>query len=175
MDGISRFFDHLYLRFFLRDFVGKIVPGAMILVTLVSSFPSLMVDIQLPHLGDAANVVMFAGFAWLTGITVQGFGRALFGRMRGAAERNRGNFLEFLRISSDDEKTHHERFAVLKESTGNAATALLLILLVVSISFFIRWHSGEFSNSTFDWIPIIMCVGAVIVTVLGRIDKLLHP
>ena len=76
--GISNLFDSFYTHFVLRDFVGKVIPGAIVVVAFgytVLSFRDL-VGCELCALAEIPFVVwlFLVGAFWLVGVAVQRFG-----------------------------------------------------------------------------------------------------
>lgn len=84
--GISNLFDSFYTHFVLRDFVGKVIPGAIVVVAFGYTVPSFraFVDCGLCAddpwliwwLGEIPLVVwlFLIGAFWLTGVAIQRLG-----------------------------------------------------------------------------------------------------
>jgi hypothetical protein len=136
------FANILYKNFFLRDLLGKIVPGAIAFLALYSIIPKDAVSIvSIPHTFDwLLGLVLFVSFM-LFGTCVQTIGEllglhsahprplvAFLRNEKGVTARDlfRGRMARFAKEANDTEKEQRERYIYLKEGTGNFALALLI-------------------------------------------------
>ena len=135
-DSAGSIIDSLYEQFLLRDFTAKIVPGAL---TLASVFvasgeptPSLYTLDRIPF------PLWFgvAGASWIVGFVVQGLGqRSGLIRLWPASVDDRDlryeRRLDFSRLATEQDRRQVERFAVIKEAAGNAASAAAVAAIVI--------------------------------------------
>ncbi|MBC8527387.1 MAG: hypothetical protein H8D22_11150 [Candidatus Cloacimonetes bacterium] len=158
MNGFAK---TLYEKFFMRDLVGKIVPGAIIFLTaytIIINSSDIIVFSFPKYLNLLVGVILFASFLIL-GLCVQMFGellglhsahprplRILFFKTKlGKKSRelfdDRNEKIEQEKIS-DYAKDRRERFVVLKEGSGNTAVALFISFLVfiTKFSFKTNWR-----------------------------------
>ena len=152
MEAWTVVFRNLYTGFLLRDFAGKIVPGALFLFSLLcltrqpkevfSEFKK-----ELPIF----VILLFAGFAWTVTLGTQSLAEGLhiwsyFAGERGAPSLHPQSVIkdlfepapdptfdkdmlevdDFQRIATEDEKQQYERYVVIKEACGNLFVAALL-------------------------------------------------
>lgn len=125
-------FERAYSQFFLRDFLGKIVPGALVLVAATVAVQEQSVEESVTALSDvhAVAVVILLGLSWLLGFVAQGV-RELLERLAisvGLSRRVNWPQVVAARIGVDEEQRQElERLAVIKEATGNFLGAVPLI------------------------------------------------
>jgi hypothetical protein len=130
MESPSAVIDAFYNNFLLRDLCAKIAPGCIVVLAACYR-PSYDGNI----LGSAGKagwpiLVVALGMAWIVGFGVQQLGewlRLLKHNPPGYSDKEMryGLRISFRRIASPGEAQQVERFAVVKEATGNAATAIL--------------------------------------------------
>ena len=134
-------FDSIYERFLLRDFMGKVIPGLILLASVAA-----MVTPRLSR-PPASESVLFVfavfGFAWVIGLAIQSFGEWT-GLLRYCPtvfaqkfdEPAAKSFYELLQECAEKPshaRQHLERLAVIKEACGNGAVALGLATVVVIV------------------------------------------
>lgn len=145
MADLEQLADTLYSRFILRDFVGKVVPGALLTVSTLQSvtFPHSLLD-NLSSL-PAAIWLALLGFCWIAGFIVQWLGAILGTRsyphigdkIPGTSARHTkantpASDVEFHRAVlkyrhlGSQETQQLERFTVIKEACGNGYVSLIL-------------------------------------------------
>ena len=149
-------FRNLYTGFLLRDFVGKIVPGTLLLFSICAMYsrPRRLLEYLTKDL-PTFTLIVLAGFAWTITLGTQSLAEGL-GVWRyfptttesaatSPAKTSLWNGLvtggddssfakdtlqidEFQSKASEDEKQQYERFVVIKEACGNLFVAGLLSL-----------------------------------------------
>jgi uncharacterized membrane protein YbhN (UPF0104 family) len=139
-------FDAFYDRLLLRDVAGKVVPGCILILTLVASaFGFEAALTHLPKVGFTLWVVLF-GLAWLVGFALQYVGesfRLLRTHPRDTDAKHSGEsaawndrrsfypwFAEFCTHATPEQKMSAERINVIREACGNAAVSLFLSCLI---------------------------------------------
>ena len=157
---MNDFAKTIYEKFFMRDLVGKIVPGAIIFFTAYTIIPKpLFIAFSFPkYLNWLVGVILIASFL-IIGLCVQMFGellglhsahpkplRVLFRKTKkGKKARelfdDRNEKIDQPKIS-DYAKDRRERFVVLKEGSGNNAVALFISFLafITKFSFKTNWQ-----------------------------------
>ncbi len=135
MKEISKIFESLYGDFLLRDLFAKIVPGFVVLATVfclhdADRFEKVIV------LFNWAAILLAAGVCWILGFGIQQLGELTkllkhHPKSFDDSKKRYGLRTEFDRFASDKEKKQTERYAVIKESTGNLATALLVVIVML--------------------------------------------
>lgn len=124
--------DALYRRFVLRDWFGKIVPGWIALSALARIFDTFPGKQILLGENDAVRFAIGAGVAWLFAFGMQQVGEWTHylhywtPQFKQFATRYQAR-ITFLEVSTPDEKQQLERLLVIKESTGLASMALLMV------------------------------------------------
>ena len=134
MDAVSRLIDALYSRFLLADVLGKILPGLVVLYSLVATFPSLDPALKvLEPLGPWKWAVL-VGLSWPLGLGIQGLGQwiRLADEFRDLPEWYRQR-AKFQRVAKEAEIEQISRLLILREAAGNACTALLAALAIPAL------------------------------------------
>lgn len=141
MEGLAPLFSELYNKFLLRDFVGKIVPGAVLLFSIGSlALPTPRLRLWLSH-RTLGWVAIVAGIAWTLTLGLQSAGewaglwdyfpRSTSEIVTVAPDSFRTATLrvdQFLATATDGQKLQYERFVVIKEACGNLFLAICLAL-----------------------------------------------
>jgi hypothetical protein len=162
-------FDGLYSRFILRDFFGKIVPGAipvMVLYYTLGTNQSFSVkDIPLEVW------VLLYGVSWITGFAIQSIGEWLHDHceklgIRYHTQQTEELFYD-LRIkacasAAPFERQEIERTIVIKEATGNTSIAIL-----VSLIFWMLWILWRILSNELCWRQILWPNGPIFFLLLG--------
>lgn len=85
MSDVAALANELYRRFVLRDFLGKVIPGSLLLLTLLHSFAPGIAGYFGIRSADGAGMltipgwcwlfggILFTGFAWVLGLAAQSF------------------------------------------------------------------------------------------------------
>ena len=146
------FFDSIYDKLILRDLVGKLAPGTVLIFSVVISLYSSK-DLN-QFLGSIHLILLIvgAGVVWLMGFVLQFVGERLpflkthpKGFLKthpGGAKSSRKDFFtswsEFQKTASAYEKIHAERLNIIKEAGGNGAVALIIGSVFVGTGHWIR-------------------------------------
>lgn len=134
-DAVRSLVDALYRDFLLRDLFAKVVPGAILGLSLFMDR-----ELTLAALGQleisAPVALLLAGCAWIVGFAVQGIGEALrlmvhYPREYRQSESRYGLRIRFKRVASVSEQRRSERYAIIKEAAGNGGTAFFLAAVVL--------------------------------------------
>lgn len=137
--GIIRsIIDNLYKKFFLRDFLGKIIPGLVLLSTAVfvndREFKNITIDF---HWWVWIGLL---GVAWVVGFATQ-VGRELILYIAIRTRNDRlletntieewyAKYFKFSNKAKSRYRETLERFIVIGESTGNLGVALIIPSMV---------------------------------------------
>ena len=136
-DGVRSLVDALYRDFLLRDLFGKVVPGAIVGL-------SLFVDreLTLAMVGrlemSIPVALLLAGCAWIVGFAVQGIGEKTRlithhpARYREHTSRYSVR-IRFKRHASQDDQRQVERYTIIKEAAGNGGTAFALAAVILVV------------------------------------------
>lgn len=130
-------FDALYRDYLLRDFFAKIVPGSSYVALsayAIGRFGRLL------EMSFAVSMFL-AGLSWAIGFAIQEAAERLSllsqHPARFSNSEQRYDFRQkFSLAASRDEKTRVERYAVIKEATGNLCMALISGSVLVAV---LRW------------------------------------
>lgn len=129
--------SELYTNFLLRDFFGKIVPGIIVVISVLSFFLSFS---SLVHYFNSITLhvqLFLLGLAWILAHALQQIGYKLritsFSNMGG--EEFVESVLKFKNKASVDEKTLYERYVVVKEACANGALSLTLLFVSLAKDF----------------------------------------
>lgn len=127
----------LYNNFLLRDLFAKIVPGSIVLASVFYDNPFGDSIVTLAARVGWAAVIILAGLAWLVGFAVQEIGELLriIRHHPRSYEQSQYRYLRrcaFKKLAIESESQQAERYAIIKEATGNSATAILLTISIVT-------------------------------------------
>lgn len=130
-DGIGALIDSLYTRLVLRDFVGKVVPGALALLCLGERFPLARDFITSQQLPWFALIGFGVGISWITALALQSLGEALrliryWPSNLDSVQQRYELRLRFLRVANPDEKQQAERFSLILEASAISSMSLLV-------------------------------------------------
>ena len=151
---MNDFAKTIYEKFFMRDLVGKIVPGAIIFFTAYTIIlKPLDLQFSFPeYLNWLVGVILFASFL-IIGLCVQMFGELLglhsthpkplqiffirtkHGKKARELFDDRREKIQHSSNITDSSKDQREHFVVLKEGSGNTAVALFISFLVFNTKF----------------------------------------
>ncbi|MGB0721642.1 MAG: hypothetical protein ACPGU7_04520 [Gammaproteobacteria bacterium] len=174
MSDLTGLFDALYSKLLLRDFFGKVVPGAVVICALgFVVVGSAEVERFVQSAGFWPGLVIL-GFAWLIGFAVQAFGEVT--KLIGYHDYETGALFYKRRklfIEHTDAREHQqlERLVVIKEACGNGYVALLLGGVLVSLDFVVT--SGLSSTvllASAHWHAIVFFV--VLIAALAKMHRI---
>lgn len=182
MEGLSALFTDLYTKFLLRDIVGKIVPGTLLLGVLLSMFFPATTLFRYARRIPIAGVIVVAGFVWTVTLGFQSlsewFGIWSYFPAIGGAKTPSESFavstlriVEFQRCADDIQKLQYERFVVIKEACGNL---LFAMLLAVVPAVFIWLNARSAALKSYAWWPKLplVIVGVIVVLVLTGLYRM---
>lgn len=149
------FFESLYTRFFLRDFLGKIIPGSGLILWLAKEVTSGERLLSVLEKIPTGCWIVGAGIGWLTGLALQSLGEltGLVLYWPAGARDPLDRMVAFDAKASEGMRDRVERLRVMKDACGTGAVVFLL-MLVVTIGKFV-WMA------VFEKTPIAIAWGNV--------------
>ena len=136
--NVSPIIEAFYQYFLLRDVFAKIVPGFFV----ISSFTWIWQNSTLfaYSTGSLSWYLVFVGIGlcWLLGFAIQSFGEAI-GAVKHCPDRYKDDDKRYrLRIlfsntAARPQRQQVERYTIVKEATGNGATALIILQALVIV------------------------------------------
>jgi hypothetical protein len=152
---LDRLLDSLYTRFILRDVLGNVVPGGLLVVALYLSIFSSTADLAAAFstiLGKPAfSWVILGAAGWFVSFAIQAFGGLLaqcpkslkrFLPYIDHSERPHHDVIEwhrkmlyFNKVASETDRQQFERLETVKEATGNASLSIILSGIVLAFRF----------------------------------------
>lgn len=126
----------LYENFLLRDIFAKIIPGVILISVSVYQIPLTDEIINVAEKIGWPMVFIGAGTAWIMGFAIQELGE-IFHIIKhhpesySDAKQRYKQRIKFESVASANHSQQVERYAVIKEATGNGATTVFLSLFVV--------------------------------------------
>ena len=168
----TNLFYAFYFSFILRDVFGKIVPGMILIISIVLTFnPTLEIFNKVLTMSLWPWIGIF-GVGWLSGFVVQGIGEIIslgplkFYRYH-TREYSNPEFLvtkfKFEQKATMEQKLQYQRFVVIKEACGNGYLALFLSILIWSIGKFVPDKLTIFSIN-FNHLFIFTMVAVAIIS-----------
>ena len=133
--------DALYYDFFLRVLLAGIVPGSILLLAVLHAASGRIEMKEFTELPLAAWV-LFLWVAWLAGIAIQALGGQGANRTGRLLVRDHPSAydestkrhdlcIQFSRSASPREIRQVDRYALIKEASGTAATLLVLVFAIM--------------------------------------------
>lgn len=149
--------DAIYSRFLLRDMVGKVVPGSILLFTIIGSYlESNGIKEVIAQITFFVGLALFS-LAWVTAFSIQSFGERLGwiryfpkkiikeGTNEGKPVDDKGRFkgyyqkiILFNKYATPLERMERERLLVIRESCGNTYVSLIFSFAVYILAYSIR-------------------------------------
>lgn len=153
--------NSFYDKFVLRDFFGKIVPGFILCMGIITCLSRANTVILSPHIAlkelpFLITLAMF-GIFWLVGFSIQCFGETtkLFRYFPEEVFDSEKEFFKFRKIFIDHASQHQiiqlERFNVIKEACGNGYVSLLLTSFI-TVNY---WLVSLISNPTLSLLGLM--------------------
>lgn len=171
MNEISKIFESFYTDFLLRDLFAKIIPGFIVLATtFYCIFGVKLLSSDTFEKAEWIIFLLIGGVCWILGFGIQCLGELICLTKQSPPNyedsyRRYDLRIFFDRKSSDREKKQVERYAIVKESTGNLATALILSFIIfLVVQCFGRSSGGDGFNQviiTKDF--ILWAIGSIII------------
>ena len=159
---MDKILDSLYTKLVLRDVLGKMVPGSMLLVTLYMSLLSksstLHEAVQAMGGVPATGWIPVLAAGWLTALALQGLG-GWFPKSQylpyirycsapapscrtpddpDGVKKFYRDVVCFEKFATESQRQLFERFTVLHEASGNFQLALVLATVILFVGF--RWQ-----------------------------------
>jgi len=156
---MDKLLDSLYTKLVLRDVLGKMVPGSMLLVTLYISLLSkpsnLHEAVQAMGGVPATGWIPVLAAGWLTALALQGLGgwipkRQYLPYIRycsapapscrtpddpDGVKKFYRDVVRFEKFATESQRQLFERFTVLHEASGNFQLALVFATVILFIGF----------------------------------------
>ena len=141
METAAAIIKNLYNDFLLRDFFGKMIPGSILIFSVLSLFTSPRAILRTINAERSVlGLVVLGGLAWTTVLGLQSLAERIgvweYYPSRDVQEPGQPPLEEmkvqietvapFLRIACEGEKNQYERYVVIKEATGNLFICLML-------------------------------------------------
>jgi|GEM_PF-6975263 len=132
--ALREILDSLYSTFLARDLFAKVIPGSLILYTVLNAISVNGSSGTLKDLNIIGWLIFF-GISWTIGFAVQGIGECT--SLHRPNPRNE-NYEVFLKRKSDfinntgipqEARNNRERFVVIKETTANLGTSLIILII----------------------------------------------
>lgn len=171
-NSLGSVFESFYTRHILRDLLGKMAPGTLVLVGVRVATWSAHQAIQDMKEANLGAWLVFAAVAWLAGLGLQGIGE-ISGRCRyfpvQYCTREKGKSRDqaeaefqakLTKLDSNngvttDQRQRFERLVLIKEAAGNACLALLILIPIVVTA---RW-AELFRLAPGLGFAVVMCAG----------------
>jgi len=143
MTEISVLVDSLYSKLLLRDFFAKIIPGALVILSVAYAFYSYdEVSYYFRNISFWIWVPLI-GASWVTAFSIQWFGEfsGLIKYYNKGKYKNLGDYyadlVRFGRAAKEHELQRLERIVVIKEACGNGYLSLLFIYILIFFDYFV--------------------------------------
>lgn len=173
--------DAIYSRFLLRDMVGKVVPGSILLFAIIGSFLEKNDVLQLVGKTGFFAALVLISMAWVMAFSIQAFGERL-GLIRyfpkipkdeisnGCVIDDKARFkryyqkiILFNKHATSLERMERERLLVIRESCGNTYVSLIFSFVVFITAYCIRTYvyvdiSAIFPKNPVYFLPAVVSV-----------------
>jgi len=136
MKEIKELITSLYNDFLLRDLFAKIVPGMIVIITSLYIMNTEQIYHQISSEIKGVLVFLLVGTSWTVGYAIQQIGEIFKLIIHHPKQYNdsevRYSFrLKFNKLATKTELQQVERFAVIKEASGNMAISLLFVIIII--------------------------------------------
>ena len=168
MEAAQAVITQLYTNFILRDLVGKILPGCVLIFSFALLFASPKEIVSsISKENPIVLVVIVGGLAWTSVLGLQRVAEFVsvweyYPKVGGKEIDIQATVVEpFLRIACTTEKLQYERYVVIKEATGN-----LFFCGVLSLPLWGIWLYGLLNNPAtrkFVWGAGVVKVRSIII------------
>lgn len=167
MSEATPIIESLYRNFVLRDLFAKMVPGFIVSAVWVYRFPQGSKVVDLAKDVGWPVILIGAGFVWVVGFAVQEFGER-FGLIKHHPEEFSDGTLryslriDFKKIASIDELQQAERYAVVKEASGNTSVAIIIAIFSSVIRNIMACSFGLSAIDFFDML-LMLSISALLI------------
>lgn len=197
-EELRSLFDSIYERFLLRDFMGKVIPGLILLTALTHLvWPNQRLLGRMPRWGVLEAAVIF-GVAWIAGLVVQSLGetrpcrliryfppeygvgldkvvmKAFYVDFRQCVNSTFEEGANGNTLRGRETRQHLERLTVIKEACGNSAVALLLAAGMTGIGMALQLCGSGSPYSSFCQSKTGCVVGIVTMIVAATLLLRMH-
>lgn len=182
MKEIREIIEFLYSSFLLRDLAGKVVPGGVILVTIVKTLncPTLIAT-QIELLKPGIEVVpwiLILILCWILGLGAQAIGRRIKIVHYSFKYPTPDDFHKALRKfdnpeRSDRDRQRLERFMAIREAYGNGAAAVIVAFVLWLLLFYSTSECTLPLPNNF-WRALIIAITVFISLLLGHRETVTH-
>ena len=130
--------DSLYTTFLARDLFSKVVPGGLVLATIVAVMgKDNAVSGTLPKISFLGWLLVYA-LCFSIGLAVQAVGEYLKIIRAYPGDESEDTFRTRMKefndsIPSNVDRIQRERYVVIKETTGNFGVAILISILILGV------------------------------------------
>ncbi|MBN2591980.1 MAG: hypothetical protein JXA81_00630 [Sedimentisphaerales bacterium] len=168
MDKGENFVDTIYSRFVLRDALGKMVPGSILLVTIIGSSVPWPPKVDLIKTVPVSVWIGFFGLSWIVAFGLQSFGEKvkLIQYLPKCADLETwyNKYMQFRMKAKIEGVREHERMVVIMEAYGNAAIALGASFAFLLIKLLFDLIAGKATLSTLK--TTLPCFGPPVIIFL---------
>ena len=154
----SDLFEAFYSRFILRDFMAKIVPGSIVIISILIATTNDFTEIDVLIRLSFWAWIIFIGISWLFGIAIQGMGEffRFKAKDKGGLKKtftrrqwftlyfNSKEYIENKKPEYGYLKRELERLIFLREASGNGFGALVIFFLNMIIKVLIKFPGDIF-------------------------------
>jgi hypothetical protein len=136
--SLEKFLDYLYTKFVIRDLLGKVLPGILLILGSAAILKSEWLCLVIPDKQwNLLNYFLLFGTSFTVGLVLQFIclPRFIWVNRRAGYEKQLESLYKVTKRSVKNEVlyTHRERFVVLKEMTGNMGMSLLILALLFGL------------------------------------------
>lgn len=128
----------LYDNFLLRDIFAKILPGTIVLAATL--YDNALGEKVVPFIGQIGwpAILILAGLAWIVGFAIQDIGEVLRIIRHHPQRYDQTDYRyrrrnAFTQVATMSETQQAERYAIIKEASGNSATAIFLGTAIIAV------------------------------------------
>lgn len=146
MNGLKSLFESFYGLLVLRDFFGKIIPGAVLLLAVV--WPHVSWQTILVWMGSFWFAIFALGLSWVTAFAAQSVGEWIPGGLLYYPKKLGGDktfydkLNEFDDVARPEHQQKRERFVIIKEACGNMFFCGMLAFAKVGADLLL-WRDSE--------------------------------
>jgi hypothetical protein len=160
---LTSLFDAFYNKLVLRDSFGKIVPGFILIISVIIASDVGAVNAIVSKM-NLMSWILAAELGWLIGFALQYIGELGWALMRHpqlnipdlypedmdrntARRKFHEKWAKFQRVATPNDRIHAERLNVIREACGNASISLGLSCGVLAVSFWSAIRTRPFPTT----------------------------